>query len=69
MKAYLLTTGLLFAAVALAHVLRLFVEVDHTWATDREFYFENGGLALLCAAFAAWAFRLCFALARRGGSR
>ena len=53
MKAYLIVTGVLFALVALAHVLRIAAE-NPALALDPVF----AGLTLLAAALAVWAFRL-----------
>ena len=56
MKSYLLTTGSLFALVALAHLLRTIAE----WSRmpDPGFLLEGPGLGLLAAALSAWAWRL-----------
>ena len=52
-KAYLGTTGILFALIGLAHLLRLFVE-GHP-LSDPGFLVENLALLLVCGGFAAWA--------------
>lgn len=52
MKAYLWVSGVLFALVACAHVVRVFVEPDH--ASDPRFYVHNLGLSLIAAALAVW---------------
>ena len=57
MKAYLLTTGGLFALVALAHLARTVAESSRL-RTEPEFLLEGPGLGLLAAAFALWAWRL-----------
>jgi hypothetical protein len=59
MKPYLLTTGTLFALIAVLHIWRSIAE----WPPQigAEFFFMQT-LTLLCAALAAWAFAL---LARR----
>ena len=50
MKAYLVTTGVLFAAITVAH----------TWeAIDRGHVFVSDGIIVgLCAGLAVWAWRL-----------
>jgi hypothetical protein len=60
MKAYLATTGMLFAVLALLHVWRLVVE----WPVIRaEFWIVAGG-SLLSAILALWALKLLLALIR-----
>jgi hypothetical protein len=53
MKAYLLTTGILFGLIALAHIWRVFQEGPGL-AKDPWFI----ALTLLAMALSAWAFRL-----------
>lgn len=53
MRAYLVTTGLLFALVAVAHVWRVIAE-SRALATDPWFVL----LTVLSLAMSAWAFRL-----------
>lgn len=57
MKAYLLTTGAIFALIALAHVLRTVVEWPRR-ADDPLFLLEGPGLGLVAAGLAFWAWRL-----------
>jgi hypothetical protein len=57
MKAYLITTGLLFALLALAHVLRTFAEWPRL-AADPLFVVEGPGIAVAAAALSFWAWRL-----------
>jgi len=62
-KAYLATTGVLFALLAVLHVWRLVAE----WPGIRaDFWFVAGG-ALLSAALALWALRLLLTLRRSDG--
>ena len=53
MRAYLITTGVLFALVAVAHVWRVIAE-SSVLATDPWFVL----LTILAVAMSAWAFRL-----------
>ena len=53
MKAYLLTTGVLFGLIAIAHILRMIVEWPRL-ATDPWYLL----LTLLAAALCVWAWRL-----------
>ena len=57
MKAYLLTTGGLFALLALAHLARTIAESSRL-RSDPGFILEGPGLGLLAAAIAVWAWRL-----------
>ena len=57
MKAYLLTTGGLFALLALAHLGRTIAESSRL-RSDPGFILEGPGLGLLAAAIAVWAWRL-----------
>jgi hypothetical protein len=57
MKAYLITTGTLFALLALAHVLRTVAESQRL-ATDPWFLLEGPGIGLVAAALSFWAWRL-----------
>jgi hypothetical protein len=59
-KAYLATTGALFALLAVLHVWRLVVERPGIRA---EFWIVAGG-SLLSAVLALWAMKLLFALKR-----
>ncbi len=53
MKAYLVTTGIIFALITLAHVWRVFAEGPHL-ATDPIFV----ALTFLAAGLSVWAWRL-----------
>lgn len=57
MKAYLGTTGTLWALLAGAHVLRTVAEWGRL-RSDPGFLIEGPGIALLAAALCAWAWRL-----------
>jgi hypothetical protein len=59
MKAYLITTGILFALITGLHVLKAFAEGVHT-ATDPFFIF----LTILTASLSVWAGRLLRGLSR-----
>jgi hypothetical protein len=54
MKAYLITTGSVFALLALAHLLRTVAEWSRL-ATDRWFVLEGPGIGVAAAALACWA--------------
>jgi hypothetical protein len=57
MRAYLITTGMLFALLALAHLART---IGH-WqrlAMDPWFILEGPGIGVVGAALAVWAWRL-----------
>jgi hypothetical protein len=62
MKAYLITTGSLFALLAAAHVWQLFVEW-HRFATDPWFVVEPA-IGLVAACLSVWAWRLVWRLGR-----
>ncbi len=53
MKAYLITTGIIFALITLAHILRVFAEGPRL-AKDPFFIL----LTLLAASLSVWAWRL-----------
>jgi hypothetical protein len=53
MKAYLITTGIIFALITLAHILRVFAEGPRL-AKDPVFIL----LTLLAAGLSVWAWRL-----------
>ncbi len=53
MKAYLITTGIIFALITLAHILRVFAEGPRL-AKDPLFIL----LTLLAACLSVWAWRL-----------
>ena len=57
MKAYLLTTGALFALLAVAHVLRTIAEWPRL-TTDPWFILEVPGIGILAGAICLWAWRL-----------
>jgi len=57
MKAYLFTTGAIFALLAVAHVLRTITEWPRV-AADPWFILEGPGIGLLAAALCVWAWRL-----------
>jgi len=57
MKAYLLTTGGLFALVAVLHLARTIAESSRL-RSDPGFIIEGPGLGLLAATIAVWAWRL-----------
>jgi tetrahydromethanopterin S-methyltransferase subunit E len=62
MKAYLLTTGLAFGAIVVAHMWRTVVEGPQLWA-DPVWVI----LTLLAAGLCAWAFSLLRGLPRDSG--
>jgi hypothetical protein len=53
MKAYVITTGVIFGLITLAHIWRMFAEGLHL-ATNPFFVF----LTLVAAALCCWAWRL-----------
>ena len=57
MKPYLVTTGLLFALLAVAHIARTIAEWPRL-ATDPGFILEGPGIGLFAAALGLWALRL-----------
>ena len=57
MRAYLLTTGALFAVLAFAHLARTIAESGRL-RTDPGFILEGPGIAIIAAAIAIWAWRL-----------
>ena len=57
MRAYLATTGFLFALLALAHLLRTIGESSR-FSTDPWFILEGPGIGLAAAALCVWAWRL-----------
>jgi hypothetical protein len=67
MKAYAITTGALFAVLALAHVARVVDEwpgVLNSVAADAE-----AGVGLVAAGLAVWAWRLVRSARGAGGGR
>jgi hypothetical protein len=63
MKAYLITTGMLFALLALAHLLRTIAEWPRL-AADPWFVLEGPVIGVAAATLCLWAWRLLRALAR-----
>jgi hypothetical protein len=57
MKAYLITTGALFALLALLHFVRTIADWRRL-ATDHGFILEGPIIGLVAAALGLWAFRL-----------
>jgi hypothetical protein len=57
MKAYLITTGTLFALLAVAHLLRTIAEWSRV-TTDPGFILEGPGIGVVAAAITFWAWRL-----------
>jgi hypothetical protein len=56
-RAYLATTGILFALLAVAHVLRTIGESSRL-ATDPWFIVEGPGIGIAAAVLCIWAWRL-----------
>jgi len=63
MKAYLVTTGALFALLAVAHLARTIAEWPRL-ATDPWFILVGPGVGLVAGALCVWAWRLLRASAR-----
>ena len=63
LKAYLITTGALFALLAVAHLLRSVAERDR-FAVDPWFIVQAPGIGLLATGLSVWAWRLLSRLAR-----
>jgi hypothetical protein len=57
MKSYLLTTGGVFALVAMAHAARTFAEWSRL-TSDPWFIVEGPGLGVVAGAIAVWSWRL-----------
>jgi hypothetical protein len=57
MKAYLVTTGILFGLLAAAHLLRTITELSRL-ARDPGFIVQGPGIGLLAGALSFWAWRL-----------
>ena len=57
MKAYLITTGILFGLIALAHLLRTVAEWSRL-EVDPWFLLQGPGLGVVAAALCFWAWRL-----------
>ena len=62
MRAYLVTTGVMFALIAVAHVWRIVAE-SRALATEPWFM----GLTVLAVVMSVWAFRLLRTAPRSGG--
>ena len=60
MRAYVATTGVIFAALVVAHLWRVYLEGAHV-AKDPWFF----GFTVLAAGFAAWAWRALRTPSRR----
>ncbi len=54
MRPYLITTGLLFSLLAVAHILRTIAEYSRL-ETDSGFILEGPGIGLFAAALSVWA--------------
>ena len=63
MKAYIITTGVIFALITLMHILRAFAEGPRL-AKDPLFIF----LTILAASLAVWAWRLARGCAQPPGT-
>ena len=63
MRAYLVTTGLIFALLAIAHVLRTIAESSRL-AADPWFMLEGPGIGILAGLFCLWAWSLLRRTAR-----
>jgi hypothetical protein len=63
MKAYLVTTGALFALIATAHFWRTYVERERL-AVDPWFYLQGPGLGVVAGALSFWAWGLLWASSR-----
>ena len=57
MKPYVVTTGAIFAFLAVAHILRTIAEWPRL-STDPWFIVEGPGIGVLAAVVALWAWRL-----------
>jgi hypothetical protein len=64
MKAYLITTGMLFGLLAAAHLWLTITEWSRL-ATDPWFVVQAPGIGILAATLSIWAWRLLWASARR----
>jgi hypothetical protein len=63
LKAYPITTGILFGLLAFAHLLRTFAEWSRLTA-DPWFILEGPGIGVVAAALCFWAWRLFLGAAR-----
>ena len=57
MRAYLVTTGLIFALLAVAHLLRSIAEASR-FSSDPWFILEGPGIGVIAVAFCVWAWTL-----------
>jgi len=57
MKAYLITTGVLFGLLALMHLVRA-IDEAHFLLTDPKYFLGMAGLGVVAAFLSGWAFRL-----------
>jgi hypothetical protein len=57
LRAYLTTTGALFAILAIAHLLRTIAESSRL-ATDPRFILEGPGIGLIAGGLCVWAWAL-----------
>ena len=57
LRPYIVTTGAIFALLAIAHLLRTIAEFSRL-GTDPWFILEGPGIGILAAAVALWAWRL-----------
>jgi hypothetical protein len=57
MKSYVFTTGVLFALLAAAHLLRTIAEWRRL-GTDPWFALEGPGIGIVAAGFVVWAWRV-----------
>ena len=64
MRAYLLTTGALFAVLALAHLARTIAESSRL--TDPGFIVEGPGIGIVAGMIAIWAWQLLRRVDARG---
>jgi hypothetical protein len=63
MKAYLITTGVIFGLIAVAHAARTVAEWSRL-GTDPWFYLEGPGLGIFSGALSFWGLRLLWARAK-----
>ncbi len=63
MKAYLMTTAILFGLLALAHLLRTIAEWSRL-AVEPWFILQGPGIGVIAAALCYWAWRLLRVSAR-----
>jgi hypothetical protein len=58
MKAYLITTGILFGLLAVMHLVQAIDEAHFLLSTDPKNFLGMAGLGVVAACFSGWAFRL-----------